>query len=195
MTLTAMALGRMNLAKQAALVLAGSLLIAVAAQVSVPFFPVPMTLQTLAILFVGFAYGSRLGAATVTAYLLEGAVGAPVFANFANGAAFAGPTAGFLVGFVGVAWIAGLATDRGITSPIKLSFVGILASALLYIPGLAWPMGVAAAMGIEVWGADLAFGPLTQAFVTPFLLGDVVKAVLAALLVSGGLAWLKRRAA
>ncbi|UWQ16958.1 biotin transporter BioY [Jannaschia sp. M317] len=193
MTPTTMALGQMSLARKAALVLAGTVVIALAAQVSIPFIPVPMTLQTLAILGVGFALGSRLGAVTLLAYLAEGAMGLPVFANFGNGAAFFGPTGGFLVGFVGLAWMAGLATDRGITNPVKLSLVAIAASLLLYVPGLAWPMGVASAMGISVWGADLAFGPLTEAFMTPFLLGDVVKAVLAALIVSGGLGWLKSR--
>ncbi|GIT91846.1 biotin biosynthesis protein BioY [Jannaschia pagri] len=188
------ALGQLSFAKQAAVVLAGSLLIALAAQVSVPFIPVPMTLQTLAILMVGFALGSRLGAITVAVYLAEGALGAPVFANFKNGAAFFGPTAGFLVGFVGVAWLAGLATDRGITNPIKLSLVGIAASAALYIPGLAWPMGVAGAMGLTVYGHDLAFGPLAEVFMLPFLIGDAAKAILAALLVSGGLSvWRKRQ--
>ncbi|MEL6586316.1 MAG: biotin transporter BioY [Pseudomonadota bacterium] len=194
MTLTSMALGQMTLPKQAMLVLAGSALIAVAAQINVRFWPVPMTLQTLAILFVGFAYGSRLGAATLLAYLAEGAMGLPVFANGMNGAAFVGPTAGFLVGFVGLAWLAGLATDRGITSPLLLAPVGIAATLLLYIPGLAWPLGVAQAMGVSVWGADLAFADLLGAFMTPFLVGDIVKAVVAALLVSGGVAWMKSRA-
>ncbi|TFL18569.1 biotin transporter BioY [Jannaschia formosa] len=193
MTPNQQAIQRPSLARQAAYVLAGTIVIAIAAQISVPMYPVPMTLQTLAILGVGFALGARLGAITVLAYLAEGAMGLPVFANFANGAALVGPTAGFLVGFVGLAFLAGLARDRGLTGPLALSAVAIAASLALYIPGLAWPMGVAAAVGIEVWGADLAFGPLTAAFMTPFLIGDVVKAVIAALLASGGLAWLRAR--
>lgn len=192
---TEQAAARPSLARQAAYVLAGTVVIALAAQVSVPFYPVPMTLQTLAILGVGFALGARLGAITVLAYLAEGAMGLPVFANFNNGAAFFGPTAGFLVGFVGLAFLAGLARDRGVTGPVALSAVAMVASLLLYVPGLAWPMGVAGALGLSVWGADLALPALLDAFMLPFLAGDAVKAVIAALLASGGLAWLRARRA
>jgi biotin transport system substrate-specific component len=195
MTLATQALGRPTLAKQAGLVLGGSWLIAIAAQVSVPFIPVPMTLQTLAILLVGFALGARLGVATLLAYLAQGAMGLPVFTGFNNAAAFVGPTAGFLAGFVVMAWIAGRATDAGIRGPLRLSAVALLASAVIYIPGLAWPMGVAAMIGVPVWGADLAAPELLGAFMTPFLLGDAVKAVLAALLISGGWSWIARRRA
>jgi len=187
------AIQRPSLARQAACVLAGTIVIAIAAQISVPMYPVPMTLQTLAILGVGFALGARLGAITVLAYLAEGALGLPVFANFSNGAAFFGPTAGFLVGFVGMAYVAGLARDRGLTGPVALSAVAVAASLALYLPGLAWPMGVAGALGVPVWGADLAVGPLAVAFMTPFVIGDVVKAVIAGLLASGGLSWLRAR--
>jgi biotin transport system substrate-specific component len=190
---TQQAIQRPSLARQAAYVLAGTIVISIAAQISVPMYPVPMTLQTLAILGVGFALGARLGAITVLAYLAEGAVGLPVFAGFANGVAFAGPTAGFLIGFVGLAFLAGLARDRGVTGPVALSAVAIAASLALYLPGLAWPMGVAGALGVQVPGADLAVGPLAAAFMTPFLIGDAVKAVIAGLLASGGLAWLRTR--
>ena len=76
-TLSQALIGTSSFARQVMMVLAGSAFIAVAAQISVPMFPVPMTLQTLAILMVGFAYGSRLGAATLVAYLAEGAMGSP----------------------------------------------------------------------------------------------------------------------
>ena len=190
MTLTGLALGRLTLMKQAALVLGGSIVLALASQVTVPFYPVPVTLQTLAVLSIGFAFGSRLGALTVIAWLVQGALGAPVFANAMNGAAFFGPTAGFLVGFVGMAWLAGRAADKGV---FAMAGMGLLASALLYVPGLAWPMGVAGAFGLTVWGHDLAFGPLLDAFAMPFLLGDAVKALLAAVLVAGGMSALRAR--
>ena len=193
MTLTAKALGPMNATKQIGLVLAGTLLLTAASQISVPFFPVPMTLQTLAVLFVGFAMGSRLGALTVLAWLGQAALGAPVLSNFGNAAAFAGPTAGFLLGFVGMAWLAGLATDRGLTGPVKLSAVALAASALLYLPGLAWPLGVAQLAGIEAGWAGLTFDKVVAGFMLPFLLGDAVKAVLAALIVSGGMRMLSKR--
>ncbi|MEM7644474.1 MAG: biotin transporter BioY [Pseudomonadota bacterium] len=194
MTLTAMALGRMTLARQVALVFGGTLLLAAASQVTVPFYPVPMTLQTLAVLLVGFAYGARLGTITVLAWLGQAVLGAPVLANFMNGAAFAGPTAGFLVGFVAMAWLAGTAADRGITGPVKLAAVALVASAALYVPGLAWPLGVAQAAGIEAGWAGLSVGQVLGGFALPFLLGDVVKAVLAALIVTGAARALRPRA-
>lgn len=177
-----------SLLHKSALVLGGSLLIAIAAQISVPMFPVPMTLQTLAILLVGFAVGSRLGALTVVAYLAEGLVGLPVFANGMNGAAFAGPTAGFLVGFIGLAWMAGFAAERGLAKGVVgTAIAAIIASAALYIPGILWPMTVAGATGMEASWAGKDFGSYYWAyFMAPFLIGDAVKAVIAALVVTGG---------
>lgn len=183
-----------SLLHKAAMVLGGSLFIAIAAQISVPMYPVPMTLQTLAILLVGLSFGSRLGALTVIAYLAEGAMGLPVFTNAMNGAAFFGPTAGFLVGFVGLAWVAGFAVERGLAKGILgTAIAGIVASALLYIPGIAWPMSVAQLSGIEAGWIGREFGSYYWAyFMAPFLIGDAVKAVLAALIVTGGWKVLKR---
>ncbi len=195
MTLANAAFGRQTLTKQAALVLGGSLFIALAAQISVPMYPIPMTLQTLAILIVGLSFGARLGALTLLAYLAEGAAGLPVFANAMNGAAFFGPTAGFLVGFVGLAWLVGYAADRGIARGlVSTALVCLGASLLLYVPGLAWPMAIAGGFGLEGGWIGQAFGSyyLTY-FVVPFLIGDAVKAVIAALIITGGLAALKSR--
>ncbi len=177
-----------SLLHKSALVLGGSLLIAIAAQISIPMFPVPMTLQTLAILLVGFAMGSRLGALTVAAYLAEGLVGLPVFANAMNGAAFAGPTAGFLVGFIGLAWMAGFAAERGLANGVVgTALAAVVASAALYIPGILWPMSVAGATGIEAGWIARDFESYYWAyFIAPFLIGDAVKAVIAALIVTGG---------
>lgn len=195
MTLAQAAFGRQTLTKRTLMVLGGSLFIALAAQISVPMYPVPMTLQTLAILIVGLSFGARLGALTLLAYLAEGAAGLPVFANAMNGAAFFGPTAGFLAGFVGLAWLVGLAADRGIARGlVSTTLVCLCASALLYVPGLLWPMAVAGGMGLEAGWIGQAFGSYYWAhFVAPFLVGDAVKAVIAALLVTGGLATLRAR--
>lgn len=185
MTLTQAAFGADTFTKKLALVVGGSLFIALAAQVSVPFFPVPMTLQTLAILIVGLSFGARLGAVTVLAYLAEGAMGLPVFANMGAGLPYMmGPTAGFLLGFVAMAYVAGLAAGRGVMPMLVASLV---AAALLYIPGLAWPLGVASATGVEAGWAALSFDKVLGAFATPFLLGDAVKAVMAAMAVAGGM--------
>lgn len=173
--------------RNGALVLGGSALIAIAAQISLPMFPVPMSLQTLAVLAVGLTLGARLGVAALLAYLVEGASGLPVFANGHAGLAYmAGPTGGFLAGFVMMAFIAGYASDRGLTrSFFGAAAVTLAASALLYLPGLAYP---AVALGKSM--PDLLGG-----YMLPFLAGDVVKSVLAALVVTGGWAMLARRKA
>ncbi len=183
MTLSKALVPSNSLVSKALLVLGGSALIAVAAQVQVPMFPVPMTLQTLAVLLVGLSLGARMGAATLIAYLAEGAAGMPVFAGGASGAALAGPTAGFLFGFIGMAWIAGFFADRGIRGFVPTALAALVASAALYLPGLAWP---AATMGVPM-------DTLLNGWALPFLAGDVVKAVLAALIVSGGWAMVGRK--
>ena len=198
-------IGRDSLMSKAVLVLAGSAFIALAAQVSVPMVPVPMTLQTLAILMVGLTMGSRLGALTLLAYLAEGAVGLPVFAEGKSTLALIGPSAGFLVGFVGMAFIAGLAADYGIKKFLPMAGLALLAAALLYIPGVVWPLAIAkigsvtqmlAGFGMDPakWGAD-TMAMIWQYYMSPFLIGDAVKAVLAALVVAGGWSVLNRRAA
>ncbi|WP_292286996.1 biotin transporter BioY [Marivita sp.] len=188
MTLTQAAFGKTTLTRQVLLALGGAALIAAATQVSVPFFPVPMTLQTLAILIVGLSFGARLGTATLLTYLGYGAMGLPVFANGMNGLAFAGPTAGFLLGFVLMAWLAGLAADRGIArGVVSTVLVALVLSMLLYLPGIAWPMAVASATGIEAGWVGQEIGVYWTHFIAPFLIGDAVKAVIAALIVTG--AW------
>ena len=98
-------------------VLLGVCLLTLSAKIQVPFWPVPMTMQTLVVLMLGMAYGSLLGAGTVLAYLLVGAAGFPVFAGTPErgiGLAYMmGPTGGFLMGFVVAAWITGLLAERG----------------------------------------------------------------------------------
>jgi len=169
--------GHDSLLRKAGLVLGGSFLIAIAAQVSVPFFPVPLTLSTLAVLLVGLTLGSRLGAAAVVAYLAQGAMGLPVFAGGMSTASLVGPTAGFLYGYVGMAWLAGLAVEKGLARGIaSTALCGIGVSALLYLPGLAWPAAVMGASAPDLWVHWMA----------PFLIGDAVKAVIAAMVVWGG---------
>lgn len=191
MTLSKALVPSQSLLARAIMVLGGSLFIALAAQVSIGF-PVPMTLQTLAILIVGFSFGARTGALTLMAYLAEGALGLPVFAEGKNFLAFAGPTAGFLAGFVGMAYLAGLAADRGVRGFVPTALVAIGVSLLLYIPGIAWAMLADRAFGFDAsrWGAD-TLAMVWQYYMAPFLIGDAVKAVMAALVVSGGWVALK----
>ncbi|QPH53746.1 biotin transporter BioY [Pontivivens ytuae] len=182
-----------TLARDGVLIVGASILVAIAAQVSIGQ-PVPISLQTLAILIVGFSLGANRGAAALMLYLGYGAAGLPVFANGMNGVAFVGPTAGFLVGFVGMAWAAGWAAERGIARGFfGTAIAALIISALLYVPGVAWPMGVAGAMGIEAGWVGLSADRIWAGFVAPFLLGDAIKAVLAALIVSGGWSLIRRR--
>ena len=191
MTFMQAATGADTLLKKTLMVMGGSLFIAIAAQFSVPFIPVPLTLQTLAILIVGLSFGSRLGALTVVAYLLEGAAGLPVFANGGSAPALVGPTAGFLIGFVALAYIAGWFAERT-RNVVALIAGALIASAVLYIPGVAWPMYLAEIAGIEgKWVASSASSIWTY-WVSPFLIGDAVKSVLAVLVVTGALKALKK---
>ncbi|MDH5749223.1 MAG: biotin transporter BioY, partial [Rhodospirillales bacterium] len=102
---------RLGVYRQGALAVAGSLLLILSAKISIPFWPVPMTMQTFAVLVIGMAYGPRLGLATVLLYLAEGAFGMPVFAGTPEkgiGLAYMmGPTGGYLVGFAVSAFLVG----------------------------------------------------------------------------------------
>tara|TARA_B110000196_G_scaffold315682_1_gene325731 strand:+ start:189 stop:764 length:576 start_codon:yes stop_codon:yes gene_type:complete len=173
-----------NLLKNIIIVISGSIFIALSAQVIVPFEPVPVTLQTLAVLIIGLSFGSKLGLATVFTYLLEGAVGLPVFAYGASTLALIGPTAGFLFGFLLMVYVAGLARDFKITNFFATAFFMLLASALLYIPGVLWPLLIADFFGIQAGWANLPISKIMSNFIIPFILIDMVKSLVAALLLS-----------
>ena len=165
--------GSSRLAAQAGLVVAGSMLIAIAAHIKVPFWPVPMTLQTLAIFAIAAAYGRNLAVATLLAYIAEGAAGLPVFTQGAGLAYLAGPTAGYLAGFVIAAAIVGAAADRGWSAhPVKLGAAMLAGEAVVLVLGAAWMISL---FGME---KGLAYG------VGPFIVTDLVKLALAAALVT-----------
>ena len=176
-----------------ALAVAGSLLMVAAAKIKVPFWPVPMTLQTLAVLALGAAYGARLGAATMALYIAYGLAGLPVFTNTPPVAAgplyLAGPTGGFILGFVIAAAIAGWAAARG-ASLVRLLGGLLLADLALMVVGCLW-----LAFGAQMAGGATGVG-LAKAFaygVQPFLLGEALKTALAASLVGAGWSLLGRR--
>ena len=173
-----------KLLKNISLVILGTVFIAVSAQVIVPFVPVPVTLQTLAVLIIGLSFGSKLGLVTVFTYLFEGAVGLPVFAGGASTLALIGPTAGFLFGFLLMVYVAGLARDLQVTNFFATSFFTLLASMLLYIPGAIWPLLIAEFFGIKAGWANLPVSKIMSGFIAPFILIDIVKSFVAALLVS-----------
>ena len=169
-----------GLLRNAVLAVVGSLVVAAAAQVNVPMIPVPMTLQSLAVLMIGAAYGSRLGAATLALYALEGAIGLPVFAEFKSGVMLA--SFGYVLGFIAAAYVVGFLAERGWDrSPVKMFASMILGAAVLYVPGLLW---------LSAWiGAEKAI----QFGLLPFIVGDVVKAAVAALGFPAAWALLGRR--
>ena len=166
-----------RLARNAALVIGGALALTVSAKVQVPFYPVPMTLQTLAVLVLAAAYGARLGAAAVALYLVEGLLGAPVFAGAVAGPAYmAGPTGGYLVGFLAAATLIGFLAERGWDrSWPRLLAAMMIGHVVIFAFGYAW---LAAMFGPD---KALALG------VAPFVLATIVKTLLACALV--GAAW------
>jgi biotin transport system substrate-specific component len=156
------------------LIVAGSLLLAILAQISIPlpFTPVPITGQTFGVLLVGAALGSKRSAFAMFLYILEGALGLPFFAGGTNGwHVLAGATAGYLLGFVVAAYITGLLAERGLERTIPTSFVPFIAGTfVIYLFGVAW---LAIVLG--------SFGKAVAAGLLPFLIGDVIKLILAAL--------------
>ncbi len=169
---------RHALAYDVSVVMAGSLFIALCAQwaVPLPFSPVPVTGQTLAVLLVGALLGSRRGSLSVLAYLGQGVVGLPVFAGGAAGAArLAGPTGGYLLGFVAAAWVVGMLAEQGWDRRGGTTLLAmLLGNAAIYACGLPW---LAHFVGID---RVLALGLL------PFIPGDLWKLLLATLLLPWG---------
>ena len=156
------------------LTIAGSILITISAKIKIPFYPVPMTMQTFVILLIGITYGYKIGLATVTLYLLEGIFGLPVFANSPEKgigvAYFIGPTMGYLVGFLVAVYFAGVFKyDKGLINTfLKLIF----SVSFIYILGIIW-------LGTLI-GWDK---PVFKFGAEPFLLAELFKILLLLFLV------------
>jgi biotin transport system substrate-specific component len=179
-----------NVVRNIVLAVVGSLLVAGAAQITVPMWPVPMTLQTLAVLGIGAAYGARLGAATLGLYALEGAIGLPFFAGGKSGIFDAkldyllpAGSMGYVVGFILAAWLVGKLVESGWVNSLLKSVVATLAGAVvLYVPGLVWLSIWASTAGVVPEGQS-AFQTALAWGLYPFMFGDAVKAVIAGLAV------------
>ena len=147
----------------------GTIFITISAKVKIPFYPVPMTMQTFVILLIGITFGYKIGLATVTLYLLEGIFGLPVFANSPEKgigiAYFVGPTMGYLIGFLVAVYFAGLFKyDKGLINTfLKLIF----SVSFIYIVGLIW-------LGVLI-GWDK---PIFKLGAEPFLLAELFKVLL-----------------
>ena len=169
---------RSGVGREVALILGGSLLIALSAQLQfiLPFSPVPITGQTFAVLLLGVLYGSKRGLATVVTYFALGVMGLPVFAGGAFGVArLVGPTAGYLVGFLAAAFVVGLLSERGWDRKHWTTAASmIIGNGIIYMVGVLW---LSRFVG---WQAVLSTGFL------PFLAGDALKIALATILLPAG---------
>ncbi len=185
-TLMEAALAPLDWTRSVGLVMVFSLFIAAMAQFTIPIGPVPITGQSFAVLLTGALLGSRLGAAAVIAYLIEGALGLPFFAGGGAGIVrFLGPTGGYLVAFPAAAYITGAFAEHGWDKRYLTAAAAMaIGSAVIFLGGWAWY-------------AILTNTPPVTAFqiaVLPFLLGDVVKIALGAAVLPTGWALLKRKA-
>jgi biotin transport system substrate-specific component len=166
-----------RIARFAALAIGGALALAISAKIQVPFYPVPMTLQTLVVLVIGAAFGARLAAATVLLYLAEGLMGLQVFAGIAAGPLYmAGPTGGYLAGFLVAAALVGWLAERGWDRSLgRLLAAMVLGHFAIFAFGYAW---LAYLLGAEkAW----IFG------IEPFFAATLLKTLLAWALVAA--AW------
>jgi biotin transport system substrate-specific component len=166
------------------LIVAGSLFMAACAQFSYQFSfsTVPVTGQTFAVLLIGALYGSRLGAATLMAYVAEGAMGAPFFAQAKGGiAAIATPSGGYILGFIVMAYVVGWFAERGWDRSRWIVLPMLLGNAILYIPGVIWLHEQFHVVGLPIsWDTALDYG------LWPFIAGDLAKIVAASLVVPAG---------
>lgn len=158
------------------LAVVGTALLTLSAKLKVPFYPVPMTMQSLVVLVLGATYGWRLGAATVALYLVEGALGLPVFADTPERGIglpyMLGPTGGYLVGFVLAAGVVGWLAERGWDRSVPLTFAAMaVGHAVLFAAGFAWLA--------TLIGPDKAW----TLGVVPFALATLLKTALGAVLV------------
>ena len=162
-------IGLNKIAKIVLIAVLGTLLLTISAKIKIPFYPVPMTMQTFVVLFLGIAFGYKIGLVTVSLYLLEGILGLPVFANSPEKGVgliyFTGPTMGYLIGFLVAVYFAGLFKyDKGLINTfLKLIF----SVSFIYILGLIW-------LGTLI-GWDK---PIFKLGAEPFLLAELFKMLL-----------------
>ena len=155
------------------LVFFGSIALTISAKLKIPFYPVPMTMQTFVVLFLGISFGYKIGLATVSLYLLEGIIGIPVFANSPEKGVglvyFTGPTMGYLIGFLVATFLVGY---MNLKTNIFLIFIKLILSvSTIYIFGVLW-------LG-NLIGWDK---PIIQLGVTPFVLAELFKILILTIL-------------
>jgi biotin transport system substrate-specific component len=176
-TLAEATIPRGGLLRDALLIVGGSLLTALCAQIVIPLTPVPITGQTFAVLLTGAALGALRGTAAIGLYVVEGLVGLPVFAGGGAGLArLQGPTGGYLLGFIAAAYLTGTLAERGWDRRVRFAAVAMAAgNVVIYLFGVPW---LALFLG---WPKAVTAGLL------PFIPGDLLKLAAAALALPG--AW------
>ena len=159
--------------KIVSILILGSLLLTISAKIKIPFYPVPMTMQTFVVIFLGLSFGSKLAAATVGLYLIEGLVGLPVFSNSPEKGVglvyFTGPTMGYLIGFLFTAYFAGYLNFK--TNFLIIFSKLVFVVSFIYIFGLIW-------LGILI-GWDK---PILQLGAYPFLYAELFKILILTLI-------------
>ena len=159
--------------KNLILVIAGSLALTISAKIKIPFYPVPMTMQTFIVLFLGIAFGYKLAMTTVGLYLIEGILGFPVFSNSPEKGVglvyFTGPTMGYLIGFLFASFFSGFLNFK--TNILMILTKLVISVSFIYLLGLLW-------LGILI-GWDK---PIFQLGALPFLYAELFKILLLAIL-------------
>ncbi len=163
----------LKILKILALVFLSSIALTISAKLKIPFYPVPMTMQTFVVLFLGISFGYKIGLATVSLYLFEGIIGIPVFSNSPEKGVglvyFTGPTMGYLIGFLTATFLAGYMNLK--TNMFLIFIKLILSVSTIYILGVLW-------LG-NLIGWDK---PIMQLGVTPFLLAELFKILILTIL-------------
>jgi len=165
---------QIQLIKSLLVIFLGSVLLAISAKIKIPFYPVPMTMQTFVVLFLGISFGYKIAIATVSLYLIEGILGLPVFSNSPERgiglAYFTGPTMGYLIGFLTACFLASYikVSDNYFIVITKL----VVSVSSIYILGILW-------LGTLI-GWDK---PIFELGVAPFLLAEVFKIALLTILI------------
>ncbi len=162
-------LNQSSIVKTFLIIILGSLALTISAKIKIPFYPVPMTMQTFVVMLLGLAFGYKIGLATVSLYLLEGIAGLPVFSNSPEKGVglvyFTGPTMGYLIGFLSATLIAGTISSND--NILKIISKLLLSVSTIYILGVLW-------LGTLI-GWDK---PILEFGVYPFLLAEIFKLAL-----------------
>ena len=162
-----------KIVKSLLIILLGSIALTISAKIKIPFYPVPMTMQTLVVMFLGLSFGYRIGLAAVSLYLFEGIIGLPVFSNSPEKGVgliyFTGPTMGYLVGFLSACYLASFINSKD--NLLKIFIKLIISVSTIYLLGVFW---LGTLIGWEK--------PIYSLGVAPFLLAELFKILLLTLI-------------